>query len=88
MELEAVRASSKAARSRNKASQERRRNILVLIMRYLTDHGYSGSAQSLGAECNVSLQDFDCADNVDLSLIVQVRIHHHHNCKVHAHIVP
>ena len=75
MDLEAVRTSSKAARNRSKAAQERKRDILVLIMRFMADHGYSESAQCLSTDCKVSLIDFDCADNMGLVQIVQVRGH-------------
>jgi hypothetical protein len=72
MDLEAMRTSSKAAHSRSKAAQERKRNVLVLVMRFLADQGYAGSAQCLSGECNVSLNNYDCADNMDLMQIIQV----------------
>jgi hypothetical protein len=72
MELQAIQTSSQAAKLRTKAVQERKRNVLVLVIRYLLDQGYTASAQALQGETCLSLDKFDCADNVDLPTIVQV----------------
>ena len=73
MELEALKASSAAVQYRSKLAQEKRRNLLVLIMRHLADQGYVRSVQALREETSVSLTAFDVADNMDLATIVQVR---------------
>eukprot|EP00740_Mantoniella_antarctica_P016193 CAMPEP_0181382160 /NCGR_PEP_ID=MMETSP1106-20121128/20571_1 /TAXON_ID=81844 /ORGANISM="Mantoniella antarctica, Strain SL-175" /LENGTH=68 /DNA_ID=CAMNT_0023501521 /DNA_START=126 /DNA_END=329 /DNA_ORIENTATION=- len=47
-------------------SKERKRNALVLLLRYLHDNGYADSASGLQHESSVSLEQFDAADNVTL----------------------
>jgi hypothetical protein len=39
MELDRIRASGKAAKAAAKLSQLRQRNLLVLMLRHLSDHG-------------------------------------------------
>ena len=81
MELQAVVASSKAARSRSKASSQRKKDGLVLVMRFLADLGYASSLQALSSECSLSLDQVDCADNMDLTSILKV-------CQFHCSSVP
>lgn len=50
---------------------ERKRDILVLVMRFLYDYGYLNSYHSLCNESSISLGQVDVADNVDLWTIVQ-----------------
>ncbi|KAK3246252.1 hypothetical protein CYMTET_44210 [Cymbomonas tetramitiformis] len=69
--LTAIRTESKARDLEEKKNQERKRNVLVLIARYLQDQGYFDSTERLQDESNVSLQRLDAADNVDLLNIVQ-----------------
>ncbi|KAG2495460.1 hypothetical protein HYH03_006405 [Edaphochlamys debaryana] len=70
-ELAALKALSKAKDSEEKRLQERRRNVLVLIMRHLVDHGYVETYERLCTETNLSLQKIDAADNVDLLRVLQ-----------------
>ncbi|KAG2428803.1 hypothetical protein HXX76_011503 [Chlamydomonas incerta] len=70
-ELAALKALSKAKESEEKRIQERRRNIIVLILRHLADHGYSDTYERLCTESNLTLQKVDVADNVDLIRILQ-----------------
>lgn len=50
---------------------ERKRDILVLVMRFLYDYGYLNTYHSLCNESSISLGQVDVADNVDLWTIVQ-----------------
>ena len=50
---------------------ERKRNILVLIQRHLVNCGYCDAAQAMSRECNLGLDKWDVADNMDLYFIVQ-----------------
>ncbi|GLC47507.1 Katanin p60 ATPase-containing subunit A-like 2 [Pleodorina starrii] len=70
-ELAALKAISKAKESEEKRLQERRRNVLVLILRHLADHGYADTYEKLCTESNLSLQKVDVADNIDLLRILQ-----------------
>ncbi|GFR44569.1 hypothetical protein Agub_g5842, partial [Astrephomene gubernaculifera] len=70
-ELAALKSLSKARESEEKRLQERRRNVLVLILRHLADHGYVDTYEKLCTETNLSLQKVDVADNIDLVRILQ-----------------
>lgn len=54
-----------------KREAERRRALLVLILRHLADHGYIEAAERLSTEANVSLSKHDAADNISLLQILQ-----------------
>jgi len=50
---------------------ERKRNILVLIQKHLISCGYCEAAQAMSRECNIGLDKWDVADNIDFYTIVQ-----------------
>eukprot|EP00743_Colponemidia_sp_Colp-15_P004110 GILK01004437.1.p1 GENE.GILK01004437.1~~GILK01004437.1.p1 ORF type:complete len:534 (+),score=101.80 GILK01004437.1:84-1685(+) len=66
-----LKAENEARLAEEKKTQERRRNLLVLLARHLVDHGYVDSAQRVQQETGVSLEKFDAADNIDLTYILQ-----------------
>lgn len=49
---------------------ERRRNIFVMIQKHLINSGYIDAAGALGRECNLGLDKWEVADNIDLYYIV------------------
>eukprot|EP00775_Hariotina_reticulata_P006075 gene6075-6314_t len=51
--------------------QGRKQDIVVLVLRFLADYGYSSAYAALCTESGTSLQQADAADNVDLMTIVQ-----------------
>ena len=54
-ELSALKHLSRARETEEKKLAERRRNVLVLILRHLVDYGYVDAYERLSTECNVSL---------------------------------
>jgi hypothetical protein len=68
--LMAIKASGDAATAEQKRTQERKRNILVLINHYLVENGYTEAAERLQHETSGAVSKFSAADNVDLSLIL------------------
>lgn len=56
--------------NREKRENERRKNILILILRYLINMGYSESAFKLQEDTNLDLDKYDVADNMDLYIIL------------------
>ena len=54
-DLTALKHLSKARETEEKKLAERRRNVLVLILRHLVDYGYVEAYERLSTECNVSL---------------------------------
>ena len=56
MELDNLRALSHARQAEERRMSERRKAVLVLVLRYLVDAGYVESYERLSSECNLSLQ--------------------------------
>jgi len=54
-----------------KRVNERKRNILVIVQRHLLNCGYLDAANALTRECNLGLDKWEVADNIDLYYIVQ-----------------
>lgn len=49
---------------------ERKRNILVLIQKHLVSCGYIDAANAMSRECNLGLDKWEVADNIDLYYMV------------------
>jgi katanin p60 ATPase-containing subunit A1 len=71
MDSTLIRAAARGREVQEKREAERRRALLVLILRHLTDNGYIEAADRLSTEANVSLQKHDAADNISLLQILQ-----------------
>lgn len=56
--------------NREKRDNERRKNLLILILRYLINMGLSNTAFTLQEEANLDIDKFDIADNIDLNMIL------------------
>jgi katanin p60 ATPase-containing subunit A1 len=59
-----------AKMTREKRENERRKNILILILRYLINAGLSETAFHLQEESSLDIDKFDAADNIDLGIIL------------------
>lgn len=51
--------------------ENRKRNLIILILQWLTDEGYIESARQLEQETNLDVSKYDVCDNVDLNTILQ-----------------
>ncbi|XP_062984777.1 katanin p60 ATPase-containing subunit A-like 2 [Elgaria multicarinata webbii] len=51
-------------------TEARRKNLLILILHYLTEEGYVGAANALEQETKLGLRRFEVCDNVDLETIL------------------
>ncbi|XP_077202844.1 katanin p60 ATPase-containing subunit A-like 2 isoform X2 [Paroedura picta] len=51
-------------------SEARRKNLLILILHYLTEEGYTDAANTLEQETKLGLRGFQVCDNVDLETIL------------------
>ncbi|KAH0627803.1 hypothetical protein JD844_008217, partial [Phrynosoma platyrhinos] len=51
-------------------AEARRKNLLVLILHYLTEEGYVDTANALEQETKLGLRRYDVCDNVDLETIL------------------
>src|SRR5438046_2880804 len=59
-----------AKQAREKKVNERRKSVLILILRYLMNLGFADAAFKLQEEAKLGLDKFDVADNIDLYMIV------------------
>lgn len=65
-----IKAESQSRYAAEKLAQERKKNLLVLVYRHLISCGYTDAATAMDRECNVGLEKWELADNMDLSLIL------------------
>ncbi|KAI8815763.1 katanin p60 subunit A-like 2 [Fimicolochytrium jonesii] len=72
MSLTRIKAASEARLAEETRTQQRQRNLMVLILDHLEVHGYMETVEKLQAESNVSLRKVQVADNVDLLHVLQV----------------
>lgn len=56
--------------SEEKRTIERRRNLIILIEKYLLTLGYIDAVTKLEQETSISLENWDTADNIDLYMIL------------------
>ena len=54
--------------------EQRKRNLLILILHHLVQEGYTEAAKSLEHESNLSFSRYEVCDNVDLETILMVCI--------------
>jgi katanin p60 ATPase-containing subunit A1 len=66
-----LKAAARGREVQEKREAERRRALLVLVLRHLADHGYIEAADRFSTEANVSLSKHDAADNISLLQILQ-----------------
>lgn len=71
MDAALLKATARSRDAQEKREAERRRALLVLILRHLADHGYVDSLDRLSTECNLCLDKHDAADNISLLQILQ-----------------
>ncbi|XP_018647126.1 katanin-related [Schistosoma mansoni] len=51
-------------------STARKKNLLILVMHYLSEEGYVESAMSLSKETNLDFRKYEVCDNVDLETVL------------------
>jgi hypothetical protein len=52
--------------------EQRKRNLLVLILHHLREEGFLESAEALVKESGSSIANYQVCDNIDLSTVLQV----------------
>ena len=68
--LQKYKADTSSKMEQQKKIEERRRNILVIIHRHLIASGYTESASNMVRECNIDLEKWEIADNIDLYYMI------------------
>ncbi|CAM9808365.1 katanin p60 ATPase-containing subunit A-like 2 isoform X1 [Lampetra fluviatilis] len=70
MSYQAIKTANQVREADELRTEARRKNLLVLILHYLTDSGYMSTASALEQETNTSLRRYEVCDNVDLETIM------------------
>ncbi|XP_066102720.1 katanin p60 ATPase-containing subunit A-like 2 isoform X1 [Saccopteryx bilineata] len=72
MELsyQALKVKHQAREACEKRAEARRKNLLILILHYLTEEGYIDAATALEQETKLGLRRFEVCDNIDLETIL------------------
>lgn len=52
-------------------TETRKKNLIILILHWLTEEGYAETARSFERETNLDLRKYDVCDNIDLETILQ-----------------
>lgn len=52
-------------------TESRKKNLIILILSWLTEEGYAETARSFEKETNLDLRKFDVCDNIDLETVLQ-----------------
>ena len=68
--MQKIKAESQSRFAAEKLLQERKKNLLVLIYRHLICCGYGDAAVAMERECNVGLEKWEAADNIDLPYVL------------------
>lgn len=71
LSYQAIKTAAKAREAERDRDETLHRSILVLIADYLASKGYSQAYDSLKNETGQALDNFACADNINLIVILQ-----------------
>ncbi|XP_046841456.1 katanin p60 ATPase-containing subunit A-like 2 [Xenia sp. Carnegie-2017] len=66
-----LKTANEARQSDEQRSEFRKKEILVLVLGYLTDQGYLDTVKTLQNESGLSLENYSVCDNIDLPAILQ-----------------
>ncbi|XP_013379501.1 katanin p60 ATPase-containing subunit A-like 2 [Lingula anatina] len=65
-----IRSANQAREADELRNETRKKNLLILVLHYLTEEGYLESADTLSKETNIDLKRHEVCDNVDLATIL------------------
>nr|XP_020662192.1 katanin p60 ATPase-containing subunit A-like 2 isoform X3 [Pogona vitticeps] len=65
-----LKATYQAKEAEEMRTEARRKNLLILILHYLTEEGYVDAANALEQETKLGLRRFEVCDNIDLETIL------------------
>ena len=66
-----LKTANEARQSDEQKTEFRKKEILVLILGYLSDEGYLDTANALETESGISLEKYTVCDNIDLPTVIQ-----------------
>lgn len=71
LNYQTIRTTHAAREADDQRNENRKKNLIVLILQWLADEGYIESARQLEHETNLDVSKYDVCDNVDLNTILQ-----------------
>nr|KAI8726201.1 katanin p60 ATPase-containing subunit A-like 2 isoform X4 [Biomphalaria glabrata] len=72
MELsyQSIRTANQAREADELRTDSRKKNLLILVLKYLNEEGYLDSASNLSKETNLDIRRYEVCDNIDLETIL------------------
>ncbi|KAL8615068.1 hypothetical protein ACOMHN_013602 [Nucella lapillus] len=70
LSYQAIRTANQAREADEVRTDSRKKNLLILVLHYLTEEGYLDSSQQLARETNIDLSRYEVCDNIDLETIL------------------
>ncbi|XP_077988700.1 katanin p60 ATPase-containing subunit A-like 2 isoform X2 [Glandiceps talaboti] len=66
-----LRTANQAREAEEQRTEQRKKNLLLLILHYLSQEGYKESASNLEKEASITLSRYEVCDNIDLETVLQ-----------------
>ncbi|CAD5121466.1 unnamed protein product [Dimorphilus gyrociliatus] len=70
LSYQSLRSANQAREADEHRTETRKRNLLILVLHYLSEEGYLEAATSLSKETNLDMNKFEVCDNVDLETVL------------------
>ncbi|ESP05481.1 hypothetical protein LOTGIDRAFT_208512 [Lottia gigantea] len=70
LSYQSIRSANQAREADELRTDSRKKNLLILVLNYLTESGYRDSAQTLSKETNIDMSKYEVCDNIDLDTIL------------------
>ncbi|ESO12368.1 hypothetical protein HELRODRAFT_63272 [Helobdella robusta] len=70
MSYKSIKTASLLKDSDDQRTNQRKKNMLLIVLQYLHDEGYINSAETLGKETNLNLSKYEVCDNINLETIL------------------
>ncbi|XP_050400357.1 katanin p60 ATPase-containing subunit A-like 2 [Patella vulgata] len=70
LSYQSIRSANQAREADEVKTDSRKKNLLILVLNYLSEAGYRESAQALSKETNIDISRYEVCDNIDLDTIL------------------
>lgn len=70
LSYQTIRSANQAREADELRSENRKKNLLILVMHYLSEQGYVESAAALSRETSMDMSKYEVCDNVDLETVL------------------
>ncbi|CAH1796217.1 unnamed protein product [Owenia fusiformis] len=70
LSYQAIRTAHQSREADELRSESRKKNLLILVLHYLTEEGYLEASNALSKETNLDMRRFEVCDNIDLETVL------------------